>query len=92
MGVLLGFVLALERPRLPGVVGVGLCPLGVAPVVYGGLSFSGTGLVGDILILGDAIFRGSYTVLSCFLLRRYSPLPPPTSPPRRPRRVYALPV
>jgi drug/metabolite transporter (DMT)-like permease len=73
-GMLLGFVLALERPRLSGVVGVGLCLIGVALIVYGGLSFSGTSLAGDVLILGAAVFWGSYTVLSLFLLRRYSAL------------------
>jgi drug/metabolite transporter (DMT)-like permease len=73
-GMLLGFVLALERPRLSGVLGVGLCLGGVALIVYGGLSFSGTSLAGDALILAAAIFWGSYTVLSLFLLRRYPPL------------------
>jgi drug/metabolite transporter (DMT)-like permease len=73
-GMLLGLVLALEKPRLGGVVGVGLCLTGVALIVYGGLSFGGTSLVGDALILGAAVFWGSYTVLSLFLLRRYSPL------------------
>ena len=42
--------------------------------MYGGLSFSGTSLVGDVLILCSTIFWGSYTVLSLFLLRRYSPI------------------
>ncbi|MDP8950249.1 MAG: DMT family transporter [Actinomycetota bacterium] len=73
-GMLLGFVLALERPRLSGVAGVGLCLIGVALIVYGGLEFGGTSLAGDALILGAAVFWGSYTVLSLFLLRRYSPL------------------
>jgi drug/metabolite transporter (DMT)-like permease len=73
-GMLLGFVLALERPRLSGVLGVGLCLVGVALIVYGGLEFGGTSLAGDVLILGAAVFWGSYTVLSLFLLRRYSPL------------------
>jgi len=73
-GMLLGFVLALEKPRLSGVAGVALCLTGVALIVYGGLSFSGTSLAGDALILAAAVFWGSYTVLSLFLLRRYSPL------------------
>jgi len=73
-GMLLGFVLALEKPRLAGVAGVALCLAGVALIVYGGLSFSGTSLAGDALILAAAVFWGSYTVLSLFLLRRYSPL------------------
>jgi drug/metabolite transporter (DMT)-like permease len=73
-GMLLGFVLALERPRLSGVVGVGMCLVGVALIVYGGLEFGGTSLAGDVLILFAAVFWGSYTVLSLFLLRRYSPL------------------
>ena len=73
-GMLLGFVLALEKPRLSGVAGVALCLIGVALIVYGGLSFSGTSLAGDALILAAAVFWGSYTVLSLLLLRRYSPL------------------
>jgi drug/metabolite transporter (DMT)-like permease len=73
-GMLLGFVLTLERPRLSGVLGVGLCLIGVALIVYGGLEFGGTSLAGDVLILAAAVFWGSYTVLSLFLLRRYSPL------------------
>ena len=73
-GMLLGFFLALERPRLSGVVGVALRLVGVALIVYGGLEFSGTSLAGDALILCAAVFWGSYTVLSLFLLRRYSPL------------------
>ena len=73
-GMLLGFVLALERPRLAGVFGVALCLIGVVLIVYGGLSFGGTSLAGDALILCAAVFWGSYTVLSLILLRRYSPL------------------
>jgi drug/metabolite transporter (DMT)-like permease len=46
-----------------------------APIAYGSCSFGGTSLVGDVLILGAAIFWGSCTVLSLFLLwRRYLPL------------------
>ncbi len=73
-GMLLGFFLALERPRLSGVAGVVLCLIGVGTVVYGGLELSGTSLLGDILILAAAICWGSYTMLSIGLLRRYSPL------------------
>ncbi len=73
-GMLLGFVLGLERPRPAGILGVGLCLLGVGFIVYGGLEFAGTSLVGDALVLGAAVFWGSYTVLSLSLLERYSPL------------------
>ena len=73
-GILLGFFLTLERPRLSGVVGVALCLAGVTAIVYGGLEFGGTSLAGDVLILAAAICWGSYTVLSLSLLRRYSPL------------------
>jgi drug/metabolite transporter (DMT)-like permease len=48
--------------------------LGVGFIVYGGLEFAGTSLVGDALILVAAVFWGSYTVLSLSLLGRYSPL------------------
>lgn len=73
-GILLGFFLALERPRLSGIIGVVLCLVGVIVIVYGGLEFGGTSLAGDVLILAAAIFWGSYTVLSLSLLRNYSPL------------------
>ena len=73
-GMLLGFVLGLERPRFMGVLGIGLSLLGVGFIVYGGLEFAGTSLVGDAFILVAAVFWGSYTVLSLSLLERYSPL------------------
>jgi drug/metabolite transporter (DMT)-like permease len=73
-GMLLGFVLGLERPRFAGVLGIGLSLIGVGFIVYGGLDFAGTSLVGDALILVAAVFWGSYTVLSLSLLDRYSPL------------------
>jgi drug/metabolite transporter (DMT)-like permease len=73
-GMLLGFFLGLERPRLQGILGIGLSLLGVGFIVYGGLEFAGTSLVGDALILAAAVFWGSYTVLSLSLLERYSPL------------------
>lgn len=73
-GMLLGFVLSLERPRLSGVLGVALCLAGVAVIVQGGLSFGGTSLLGDVLILAAAVFWGSYTVLSLRLLDRFTPL------------------
>jgi drug/metabolite transporter (DMT)-like permease len=73
-GMLLGFVLGLERPRFTGVLGIGLSLLGVGFIVYGGLEFAGTSLVGDALILVAAMFWGSYTVLSLSLLARYSAL------------------
>ncbi len=73
-GMLLGFVLSLEKPRLSGIAGVALCLVGVGAVVYGGLDLGGTSLLGDFLILIAAICWGCYTVLSLSLLRRYSPL------------------
>ena len=73
-GMLLGFVLGLERPRFTGVLGIGFSLLGVGFIVYGGLEFAGTSLAGDALILVAAVFWGSYTVLSLSLLGRYSPL------------------
>jgi drug/metabolite transporter (DMT)-like permease len=73
-GMLLGFALGLERPRLAGILGVGLSLLGVSFIVYGGLDFAGTSLLGDALILGAAVFWGSYTVLSLGLLERYPPI------------------
>jgi drug/metabolite transporter (DMT)-like permease len=73
-GMLLGFALGLERPRLAGILGIGLSLLGVGFIVYGGLEFAGTSLVGDALILAAAVFWGSYTVLSLSLLKRYSPV------------------
>ncbi|HET7478190.1 MAG TPA: DMT family transporter [Rubrobacteraceae bacterium] len=73
-GMLLGFALGLERPRLTGILGICLSLVGVGFIVYGGLEFAGTSLVGDALILAAAVFWGSYTVLSLGLLRRYPPL------------------
>ena len=73
-GMLLGFMLGLERPRLAGILGIGLSLVGVGFIVYGGLEFAGTSLVGDALILVAAVFWGSYTVLSLSLLERYSPI------------------
>jgi drug/metabolite transporter (DMT)-like permease len=73
-GMLLAFALGWERPRISGVLGVGLCLLGVGAIVYGSLGFAGTSLAGDALILGAAVFWGSYTVLTLSFLRRYSAL------------------
>jgi drug/metabolite transporter (DMT)-like permease len=73
-GMLLGFALGWERPRASGVLGIGLCLAGVGAIVYGGLEFAGTSLVGDALILAAAVCWGSYTVLTLSFLRRYSPL------------------
>jgi drug/metabolite transporter (DMT)-like permease len=73
-GMLLGFALGWERPRASGVLGIGLCLAGVGAIVYGGLEFAGTSLIGDVLILGAAVCWGSYTVLTISFLKRYSPL------------------
>ncbi|QIN83784.1 EamA family transporter [Rubrobacter tropicus] len=73
-GMLLGFALGIERPRLAGVLGIGLSLVGVGFIVYGGLEFAGTSLAGDALILAAAVFWGSYTVLSIGLLERYPPI------------------
>jgi drug/metabolite transporter (DMT)-like permease len=73
-GMLLGFVLGLERPKLQGLVGVGLALLGVGVIVCRGLGASGTSLTGDLLVMGAAACWGSYAVLSLPLLGRYSPL------------------
>jgi drug/metabolite transporter (DMT)-like permease len=71
-GILLGFTLGLEQPRLRGVLGILLAMLGVGVIVYGGLG--GGGLQGDVLVAGATLCWGSYTALSIFLLRDYSPL------------------
>ncbi|HSK99849.1 MAG TPA: DMT family transporter [Rubrobacteraceae bacterium] len=73
-GMLLGFALGWERPRASGIIGVALCLAGVGAIVYSGLEFAGTSLVGDALILAAAACWGSYTVLTLSFLRRYSPL------------------
>lgn len=80
-GMLLGFVLGLERPTFRGVVGVGLCISGIVIVFYGG--GSGTGddsLAGNLLVLLAAAGVGAYTVLSMPMLDRYSPLSVATYP------------
>jgi drug/metabolite transporter (DMT)-like permease len=59
-----------------GLVGVGannVAFLGVAVVVYGGLTGS-TSLLGNLLVVVATVCWGSYAVLSLPLLRRYSPL------------------
>ncbi len=71
-GMLLGFALGLEQPRLRGVLGILLAMLGGGVIVYGGLGSGG--LQGDVLVAGAALCWGSYTALSIFLLRDYSPL------------------
>jgi drug/metabolite transporter (DMT)-like permease len=73
-GMVLGFALGWERPRASGVLGIGLCLVGVGAIVYGSLDFAGTSLLGDALILAAAVCWGSYTVLTLSLLRRYSAL------------------
>jgi drug/metabolite transporter (DMT)-like permease len=73
-GMILGFVLGLERPTLRGILGVGIAFLGIIVVVYGGLGGSGSSLEGNLLVLGATVCWGSYTVLSLSLLERYSPL------------------
>jgi drug/metabolite transporter (DMT)-like permease len=73
-GMLLAFALGWERPRVSGVLGIGLCLVGVGAIVYGSLDFAGTSLLGDALILVAAISWGSYTVLTLSFLRRYSAL------------------
>ena len=72
-GILLGLALGLERPTPWGILGVCLAFLGVAVVVYGGLTGS-TSLLGNLLVVVATVCWGSYAVLSLPLLRRYSPL------------------
>ena len=72
-GILLGLALGLERPTSWGILGVCLAFLGVAVVVYGGLTGS-TSLLGNLLVVVATVCWGSYAVLSLPLLRRYSPL------------------
>ena len=80
-GLLLGFVLGLERPTRWGVLGVGLSILGVGVVFREGLvGAEGASLLGDLLILVAAITVGAYTVFSMRLLERHSPLAVATYP------------
>jgi drug/metabolite transporter (DMT)-like permease len=79
-GMLLGFVLGLERPGWKGVFGVGLCILGVGMVFYGGLSNEDDSLAGDLVILLAAVCVGAYTVFSMPVLQRHSPLAVATYP------------
>ena len=73
-GMILGFVLGLERPTLRGMLGVGIAFLGTIVVVYSGLGGSGSSLEGNLLVLGATVCWGSYTVLSLPLLEKYSPM------------------
>jgi drug/metabolite transporter (DMT)-like permease len=79
-GMLLGFLLGLERPGWKGVLGVVLCILGVGIVFYGGLSSEDDSLIGDLIILLAAMGVGAYTVLSMPMLERHSPLTVATYP------------
>ena len=79
-GMVLGFVLGLERPGWRGVLGVGLCILGVGIVFYGGLSSVEDSLLGDLVILLAAVCVGAYTVFSMPMLERHSPLAVATYP------------
>jgi drug/metabolite transporter (DMT)-like permease len=79
-GMVLGFVLGLERPSWRGVVGVGLCILGVGIVFYGGLSSVEDSLLGDLVILLAAMSVGAYTVFSMPMLERHSSLAVATYP------------
>ena len=58
--MLLGFMLGLERPSLRGIVGVGLCIVGVGIDFYGGSGFPDDSLAGDLVILLAAICVGVY--------------------------------
>lgn len=79
-GMLLGFVLGLERPNWKGVLGVGLCILGVGIVFYEGLSSKDDSLVGNLVILLAALCVGAYTVFSMPMLERHSSLAVATYP------------
>jgi drug/metabolite transporter (DMT)-like permease len=79
-GMVLGFVFGLERPSWRGVLGVGLCILGVGMVFYGGLSSVEDSLLGDLVILLAAVCVGAYTVFSMPVLERHSPLAVATYP------------
>ena len=79
-GLVLGFLLGLERPTAKGVLGVLLSIVGIGAVFYDGLGMKGASLTGDLLILAAAIGVGGYTVLSMPVLQRYSPLAVATYP------------
>jgi drug/metabolite transporter (DMT)-like permease len=79
-GMVLGFLLGLERPSWMGIIGVGLCILGVGVVFYGGLSSVEDSLLGDLVILLAAVSVGAYTVFSMPVLERHSPLAVATYP------------
>ncbi len=79
-GMLLGFLLGQERPNRRGILGVGLCILGVAAVFYGGLGSEEDSLIGDTIILVAALCVGGYTVLSMRMLEYHSPLAVATYP------------
>ncbi len=67
-GMLLGFLLGTERPRVRGVLGVAVALIGVGVVVSGGLQTDGGGLQGDLLVSRVLPSAGAPTRLS----RRYS--------------------
>jgi drug/metabolite transporter (DMT)-like permease len=79
-GMLLGFMLGLERPGWKGVLGLGLCILGVGIVFYGGLGRVEDSLTGDLIILLAAVCVGAYTVFSMPMLERHTSLAVATYP------------
>lgn len=79
-GLLLGAMLGLERPTGRGVLGLALAVSGVGLVVLDGLGARGESLIGDLVVLGAAVFIGAYAVLSMPLLERHSPLAVATYP------------
>ncbi len=79
-GLLLGAFLGLERPTGRGILGLALAVAGVGLVVVDGLGAKGESLIGDLVVLGAAVFVGAYAVLSMPLLERHSPLAVATYP------------
>lgn len=79
-GLLLGFVLGLERPSRTGVLGILLSIVGIGIVFHEGLGAADSSTIGNCLILLAAMGVGSYTVFSMPVLQRYSPLAVATYP------------
>lgn len=79
-GLLLGFLLGLERPSRSSVLGILLSVVGIGIVFHEGLGAADSSTIGNCLILLAAMGVGSYTVFSMPVLERYSPLAVATYP------------
>lgn len=74
---IMGTVLGLERLGKRAWLGIFLCFVGIAAIIFCSgreLSLAGGTMLGDLLVLGASVCWSIYTVLGKPLMERYSPL------------------